>query len=95
MVLFITTAVRTSNPTRTSLLLQYTWQNYESQIIVFTCIYILVLSDVTPCSLVVRYQCVLKEPIASFPEDGGSRLLQNAGTYPPNYTASHPRRPAL
>jgi hypothetical protein len=27
-----------------------------------------------------------------FSEDVGSRLLQNVGTYLPNYMASHPRR---
>jgi len=46
-----------------------------------------------PCSLAESWRCP-NDPAALFfcTEEGGSRFLQNVGTYPSRYNASHPRR---
>jgi hypothetical protein len=49
---------------------------------------ITVVWDVTPRSLVDRYQHAKVENT----EDGGSRFLQNTDTYLSNYKVSHPGR---
>jgi hypothetical protein len=41
--------------------------------------------------MIKRNLLLLVFRVEPFSEDGGSRFLENVGTYLPNYMASHPR----
>jgi hypothetical protein len=77
------------------------WQRFQmlvemrSKVLTVVNIETVVFWDVMPCTLVERYKCLrnLIPPASrykkcSYPEDGGSRFLQNVGTHLPNYVAS-------